>query len=222
MKTTYMEQVLANLEREPTKRVVVLLSGGIESMASCILLRNMDYEVVGLFVDYGQPNVEAERLIVQRAYKQNLVNFLEEVKLSMFTIGEAKTDKQGWVPARNSIFMTIAGAYAERHDADAISIGVMKQDLGVFGDNDPTHHHIMSALLSHSLGRGMDVLCPTLHYDKKALIRMCKSYGVLTVSCWNAKVVVLEKEVGDGDFPQVDIEVCGECAQCLELEECSK
>lgn len=218
VKTTYMETVKKGLRRNPTKRAVVLISGGVESVSSAILLNSVGYEVYGLFINYSQPNYDAERLCVDMLKDMEYIKEVREVELDLLQMREwPLTDDQAFVPARNTVFLSMAGAYAGLIDADCICIGMMEEDIGVFGDNDPTHHAIMQALLTHSLGRELKVVSPTRAMSKSALIEMCRRENVLTVSCWNAKVG--EDPLKGGGGKRLWIETCGECAQCLERKQ---
>ncbi len=142
MKTLANERWLENLQRPKTGRVAVLLSGGIDSTAVAALLKDRGLDVRPLFIDYGQRSLEAELLAAGRVTAALEIEAPRVLRCDVFEgiIGllpaEARTDAQAWVPARNTLFMLLAGIYAHSIEADGIAIGAMLEDNFVFGDND--------------------------------------------------------------------------------------
>lgn len=217
VKTTYMETVKQGLNRRKTGKVVVLLSGGVESTAAALLLTALRYEVHGLFINYSQPNYDAERFCVDQLVQTRYVTDVEEIKLPILEMkAHPLSDEDAFVPGRNTVMMAVAGAYAGKINADSICIGMMAEDIGVFGDNDPTHHAIMQSLLTHSLGRELSVITPTSMMTKSMLLRTCERENIQTVSCWDAKLRMDPLKSGEG--ARYWIETCGECEQCKERD----
>ena len=207
MKTLMLENELKGLSRKETYKVVLLHSGGADSTAAGFLLKEAGFDVIGYFIDYGQPNANAEYLCAcQSAKKLDMEVEYVDVKGTVITGDKWQDDNTAFVPCRNTLFMTLAAIAAYKHDADGIAIGFMKDDMGVFGDNDFSHHKMMEAILSKSLGRPMEVFLPIMSMWKKDIIELLRSRNLLdlTVSCWNAKIE-------DGQ-----VVTCGGCAQCLE------
>lgn len=216
IKTRMNETLLEGLARPEGNKAVVLYSGGVESTASGLVLKQQGYDVFPLMIDYGQNALEAEAYLARRSSEKMKLQPLHMVKtdlLSQLTKsallgGNALDDDNAWVPGRNTLFMVIAGIYASQIDADNISIGYMLDDNFVFGDNDYFHHREMGGLLAKSLLRPMEVLMPLRSKTKKDLIKMLRSADLLelTTSCWNAR---LDKKSGK----VVD---CQSCANCIE------
>lgn len=216
IKTRMNEELLRGLEREQTKRVVLLYSGGIDSTAAGLLLKQQGYEVYPLFLDYGQSAVGAERYLAETmpeklGFKPSQIietSLMQQLTKSRLLGQKAVDDSDAWVPGRNTLFMVIAGIYAKQIEADGISIGYMLDDNFVFGDNDYFHHKSMEELLSKTFLQPMEVFLPTKSMHKKDLIRLLYDSGDLdlTVSCWNA---LLENQ---------RVLSCHQCANCRERD----
>lgn len=217
IKTKYNEDLLKGLERKKTKKVVLLYSGGIDSTAAGIILKEKGFRVFPLFIDYGQNALEAEKFLAEKASK--ILGFetvkiiktdlLKQLTKSSLLGGKAENDNEAWVPGRNTLFMIIAGIFAKQIDADGICLGYMLDDNFVFGDNDYFHHKSVEELLSKSFLQPMKVMMPTASWHKKDLIALLQKKKVIqhTLSCWNAK------------FKEGKVVVCHECANCKEREE---
>lgn len=211
LKSHLLTRRSAGLTRIPTMKCVALFSGGVDSAATIIQLIGAGYEVFPVFVNYSQPSADAELFAARRIVNQLKLAPLEVVDLSGLAIFAPhrtswRNDDDAWVPARNTLFMVLAGAYAVRLDADGIAIGYTLDDNFVFGDNDYLHHKLMEAILYASMDRQVKVLMPLASRSKADAVAIVASRGILplTVSCWNAKVV------------NSVISCCGICANCLE------
>ena len=214
VKTKFNEDLLKGLQRKPTKSVVLLYSGGIDSTAAGVVLKTKGYKIFPLFIDYGQSALEAEKYLMQKMsaklkfepVKIIKTDLLKHLTKSSLLGRKAGDDSEAWVPGRNTLFMVIAGIFAKQIDADGICLGYMLDDNFVFGDNDYFHHKNIEELLSKSFLQPMAVMMPTVGWQKKDLITLLKKKNLLqyTVSCWNAKI------------KKNKVTVCGECANCLE------
>lgn len=215
IKTKLNEDLLKGLKRKETKKAVLLYSGGIDSTAVGLLLQEQGYEVYPLFIDYGQSALEAEKCLVKKMPPKldfkpvKIIKFdVKQLSKSQLLGGKAVEDAQAWVPGRNTLFMVLAGIYAQQIDADGIALGYMLDDNFVFGDNDYFHHLAVESVLSRSFLRPMKTFLPACSLTKKDLIKLLLKKKVLssTVSCWNPKL--------EGSR----IISCKKCANCLERE----
>lgn len=216
VKTKMNEDLLRGLQRENTGRVVLMYSGGVDSTVAGLILQEQGKDVYPLFIDYGQSSVTAERQLVenvpvQLGFQPTQVietDLLKKLTRSKLLGEESKDDSDAWVPGRNTLFMVIAGIYAEQIDGDGIAIGYMLDDNFVFGDNDYFHHKGVEDILSKSFLRPMEVFLPIRSLTKKDLLKRLSDAGMLdlTVSCWNA-------QYNDGKITS-----CHECANCKERE----
>ena len=132
------------------KRCVCIISGGMDSALSAKIAQNDEYEIIALHFNYGQ-RTEAKELESFRKIADS-VNAIEsyEIDLPFFeSIGaSALTDKSidvptggledgvpvTYVPFRNGIFLSIASAIAEKHNAKALYIGVVEEDSSGYPD----------------------------------------------------------------------------------------
>ena len=214
IKTRFNIETLKGLQRKETHKVVLLHSGGIDSTAAGILLKEEGYSLYPLFFDYKQSPVEVERFCVGllakelgfNEAKEIKVDFLKELSKSLFLGGKPFTDDEAYVPGRNTVFMVMAGIHAYEINADGVAIGYMMDDNFVFGDNMFAHHMLMEVVLSETFLRPMKVFMPTKSYTKGHLMGILNRYGVLdkTVSCWNPTLK-------NGKVVE-----CGKCANCVE------
>lgn len=220
LKTTELGAVMKGLERQSTKRVVLLYSGGADSTAAGLKLHEDGYSIYPIFFDYNQNARDAERFLVSNApdtlgfEKTKIVqtDLLAQLSHSALLGGEAKDDTSAWVPGRNTLFMIAAGIYGHQIDADGIAIGYMRSDEGVFGDSNMLHHKMVETLLEKTLSRPMDIHLPLAQMTKIDVLQYLNDHGVidLTVSCWNAAL------------RDNKIQTCHTCANCVEREESLK
>lgn len=208
--------LLKGLRREDTKKIVLLYSGGIDSTAVGLLLKDQGYDIYPLFIDYGQSSSIAERYLVKFAPKKLGLKSSKIIKTDLLCqltksklLGKKSLDdKDAWVPGRNTLFMVIAGIYAKQIEADGIAIGYMLDDNFVFGDNDYFHHKGLEEILSKSFLQPMQVFLPAKSMTKRELIKKLMEVKALnlTISCWNAKL----------DHKRITS--CHKCANCLERD----
>lgn len=217
-KTTEQIALLEGLQREPTNSVVLLYSSGADSTATGLKLAENGYTIHPVYIDYGQTASPAEELLATKTPEQlgfepthiiRMADLMLSLTKSSLLGGSAKDDKDAWVPARNTLFMLLAGIYAYQIDADGIAIGFIVEDQGVFGDSNIIHHKLEEALLTQTLSRPMKVFTPIMSMTKKDVLRYLLDHNALelTVSCWNARV--------EGEI----VVSCHECANCKERDE---
>lgn len=216
IKTKMNTDLLSGLARKRTNRIVLLFSGGIDSLAVGLLLINKGYKIYPLFIDYGQSAQTAERYLAKLTSRK--VGF-EEIKIIETSLIKNLTksnllgqssinDNDAWVPGRNTLFMIIAGIYAQQINADGIAIGYMIDDNFVYGDNDYFHHKTAEHLLSKSFLRPIKVFMPAKAKTKLELVNLLNQANLLsmTTSCWNAKL--------NGN----KVKECHVCANCIEKQ----
>lgn len=189
-----------------TKRAVVLLSGGLDSATALAVAADQGFEAFALAVDYGQRHdaeLEAARRIAGRAGAS-----LKIVSVDLRAIGgSALTDdidvpeeqtEEGipvtYVPARNTVLLSLALGYAEVLQADAIFIGVNAVDYSGYPDCRPEYiaaYQAMAQLATKAgvEGAALEIRTPLIDLTKAEIIQMGTSLGVdysLTVSCYQA------------------------------------
>ncbi len=204
-------------------RAVVLLSGGLDSYTAAAIAREDGCELYALTVRYGQ--VHAREVTAARAVARALgvAKHLElDVNLAAFggsaLVGAAEVpkdrplDRPGeipitYVPARNTVFLSLALAWAEVVGAEAIVIGVNALDYSGYPDCRPEYLAAFERLAALATragveGRPLRILAPLVRLSKADIIRRGLSLGVdyaLTHSCYD---------------PRPDGRACGRCDSC--------
>ena len=200
------------------KKAVVLVSGGLDSATALAIARDLGFECHALSVDYGQRHhseLDAARRVTDAAGVP-----LKILPLDLRAIGgSALTDdidvpesETGgipvtYVPARNTIMLSLALAYAEVLGADHIFIGVNAVDYSGYPDCRPEFiaaYQEMARLATRASVEGapMTIHTPLIGLTKAEIIRSGTELGVdymVTVSCYQAD--------GEG-------RACGVCDSC--------
>jgi 7-cyano-7-deazaguanine synthase len=203
-------------------RAVLLLSGGVDSYTAGAMARRDGYELYALTVRYGQ--VHAREIEAARDVARNLhvVTHVElDVNLAAFggsaLVGDGEIPKDRelesagipstYVPARNTIFLSLALGWAEVIGADAIVLGVNALDYSGYPDCRPEYLAAFERLATLATragieGRSIEIKAPLLRLSKAEIIREGLSldldYG-LTHSCYDP---------APSGFP------CGRCDSC--------
>ncbi len=220
------------------KPAIILLSGGLDSTTCLAIAASQGFACHALSFQYGQrhvPELNAARLI---ASKMGVVSHaVIALDTSVFsrslltskvaplpdfqtTQGIART----YVPARNTVFLAYALAYAESLQSHDIFIGVSSIDYSGYPDCRPAFIHAFQALANGETqagveGRPIHIHAPLLHLSKAQTLQAGYALGVdyaLTVSCYQAT------EQG---------EACGRCDSCgfrkqgfieAQIEDCTR
>ncbi len=189
------------------KNAVVLLSGGLDSATVLAMACAQGFSCYALSVDYGQRHY-AELAAAQRvaqtlgAYEHRVIN----IDLTGFG-GSALTDNNiavpqqptegiplTYVPARNTIMLSLAMAWAEVLQARDIFIGVNAVDYSGYPDCRPDYIEAFQRMANLATraaveGHPLAVHAPLLHMSKAEIIRQGIALGVdymQTVSCYQA------------------------------------
>ncbi len=201
-------------------KAVVLVSGGLDSATVLALARADGYDCYALSFDYGQRH-RIELAAAARVVKHLGASEHRTVKLDIGWIGgSALTDSRipvpqtasagipvTYVPARNTVFLSIALGWAEVLAARAIFIGVNALDYSGYPDCRPEFIEAFQALAALATragtqGETIQVRTPLIHMKKAEIIQTGVRLGVdyaLTTSCYN---------------PDVQGRACGRCDSC--------
>lgn len=197
-----------NLVAEADANAVVLLSGGLDSATVLAIARNQGYRCHCLSVNYGQRH-GAELQAAQRVAAQlgavahhtlqlDLAAFggsaLTDATIAVPTVGEQPGIPVTYVPARNTIMLSLALAWAEVLSASHIFVGVNAVDYSGYPDCRPEFVQAFENLANLATkaaveGRPLHVHAPLMPLSKAAIIQWGQSLGVdygLTVSCYQA------------------------------------
>lgn len=204
------------------RKAVVLLSGGLDSYTAGAIAGAEEYELYALTLRYGQVHAREVAAAREVAKALAVARHLElDVPLSEIggsaLVGDGAIPKDRpldaagipstYVPARNTVFLSLAMAWAEVTGAEAIVIGVNALDYSGYPDCRPEflrafEHVAALATRAGVEGRPLRILAPLLELSKAEIIRRGLALGVdygLTVSCYD---------------PGPDGRPCGRCDSC--------
>ena len=201
------------------KSAVVLLSGGLDSMVCAALAREQGLSVVALTVDYNQRHrveLEAARAIAAKLADRHIVLPLDLRAFGGSALtADIAVPKDGfgdgipvtYVPARNTIFLSLALGLAEASNARDIFIGVNALDYSGYPDCRPEfiEQFEKTANLATKAGVGGDrftIHAPLQHMSKAEIAREAQRLGLdaaLSHSCYD---------------PLPDGRHCGRCDAC--------
>jgi len=203
-------------------KAVLLLSGGLDSYTAGAIARAEGYDLYALTIRYGQVHAREVDAARQVAKALGAARHLElDVPLSTLggssLVGDGAIPKDRaldapgipstYVPARNTVFLSLALAWAEVTGAEAIAIGVNALDYSGYPDCRPEYLHAFERVAALATKAGVEgkplrILAPLLQLSKADIIRRGLALGVdygLTLSCYD---------------PQPDGRSCGRCDSC--------
>lgn len=209
------------------RKAVVLLSGGLDSTTTLAIARARGFECYALTVRYGQlhdQELQAARAVAAAlgaAAHHVLELDLRPLAVSALThesievpkdrpmaeIGAEGDVPPTYVPARNTVLMSLALAWAESLGAEDLFLGVNVLDASGYPDCRPAFVSAFEALANVATragtrGQALRVHAPLIEWTKAQIIRRGLELGVdyaMTHSCYDP--------VGDG--------ACGRCDACL-------
>jgi 7-cyano-7-deazaguanine synthase len=201
---------------------VVLLSGGLDSYTAAAIVQRDGFDVCALSVLYGQRHVreiDAARAIARAlGVREHL-----EMRVDLAAFGGSAltadtpvpkdraidaTIPSTYVPARNTVFLSLALAWAEVLDARDIAIGANALDYSGYPDCRPEYLQAFERLAVLATRAGVEgarfrIHAPLLHMSKAEIIRTGLSLGLdygLTHSCYD---------------PDAAGRPCGRCDSCV-------
>ena len=203
-------------------KAVILLSGGLDSTTVLAIAKEQNYDCYALSFDYGQKQRSELESSIAIAKKSNVIEH-RIMKISLNDIGgSALTDKDisvpkfsdsddipiTYVPARNTIFLSFALAWAEVVDCQTIFIGVNALDYSGYPDCRPEFIEAFETMANLATkqsveGDKIQIKTPLINLTKAEIIKKGLSLGVdysETTSCYDAN------SLG---------EACGECDACV-------
>ncbi|HEY7249092.1 MAG TPA: 7-cyano-7-deazaguanine synthase QueC [Methylomirabilota bacterium] len=207
-------------------RAVVLLSGGLDSATALAVARNEGFECYALSFDYGQRHdrelESARRVAGALGAKQHLVLRLDlraiggSALTADIAVPKSRSESEmsagipvTYVPARNTIFLSHALAWAEVLESSDIFIGVNALDYSGYPDCRPEYTEAFERLANLATRAGVEgrmrlrIHTPLIDLSKAQIVRRGTELGVdfgLTWSCYE---------------PQPDGRACGRCDSCL-------
>jgi 7-cyano-7-deazaguanine synthase len=202
-------------------RAVILLSGGLDSATVLALARRDGRDCLALSIVYGQRHgVEleaAKRVADALGVVEHIVHPLDlrvfggSALTGDIDVPKDAVDAPGipvtYVPARNTIFLSLALGYAEARDAKEIWIGVNALDFSGYPDCRPEFIEAFQQVILTGTRSGVEhgeprLVAPLLHMTKADIIRTGTELGLdygITHSCYDP----------------IDGKACGHCDSCL-------
>ena len=201
------------------KKAVCIISGGMDSAVSAYMAKKRDgYAIVAVHFNYGQRTQKKEL----EAFRElcDALGVVKKIELDLPFIhqigGSALVDETiavpvggiepgvpvTYVPYRNGIFLSIAGAIAEKEEAQALYIGVVEEDSSGYPDCTDTFIQKIEAAINEGTKKStvLSIKMPLVHLKKEEIVKE----GVV----WN---VPLEKT---WSCYQNDEKACGVCDSC--------
>ena len=203
----------------PAPQAVVLLSGGLDSMVCAALAREQGFEVIALTIDYGQRHrveLQAARRIAADLATRHVILPLDlrafggsalTADMAVPKDGVAQGIPVTYVPARNTIFLSLALGLAESSGARDLFVGVNALDYSGYPDCRPEFVAAFGALANLATregveGRGFTVHAPLQDMTKADIAREAARLGLdagISHSCYD---------------PAPDGGACGLCDAC--------
>jgi len=204
-----------------SKNAVILFSGGLDSTTCLALAKKEGFDCLALSFSYSQRHSSELIAAKKIADKLGVKHQVFHIPINQFA-GSALTDDQisvpethgasdgipsTYVPARNTIFLSVALGWAEVTDAQDIFVGISSVDYSGYPDCRPEYLNAFQNLANLATkagveGRSLQIQAPLIHLSKADTIRLGIDLGVdysQTVSCYQAN------ENG---------EACGKCDSC--------
>lgn len=201
-------------------RSVILLSGGMDSATVLSIAQDAGEECYALSFAYGQKHdaeLDAARSIAAQmgTHEHRVISIdLGQLGGSALTDASIEVPEAGgegipttYVPARNTVFLSLGLAWAEVLEADAIYAGVNAIDYSGYPDCRPEYIAAFQSMTNlatkrTSEGKTLDIRTPLINLSKSEIVQLGASLGVdfsLTVSCYSADTTGA---------------ACGECDAC--------
>ena len=202
------------------KKAIILFSGGLDSTTCLALAKSKGFDCYGLSFSYGQKH-SAELLAAARiAHHMGITHKVLNLDVDLFA-GSALTDTEiavpdykkseeipvTYVPARNTIFLSMALGFAESIGSRDIFIGVSSVDYSHYPDCRPEFIQAFQTMANLATKAGVEgdpftIHAPLQYLSKVQTVELGVELGVnygLTVSCYKAN------DAG---------EACGHCDSC--------
>lgn len=206
--------------RTKMKKAVVLLSGGLDSTTCAAIAKSEGYELYALTFDYNQRHIkeiEYARLVAEMmGVKEHSIVLFDFSKIGVSALTsdiDVPMDRElgdeipvTYVPARNTVFLSFALAYAETIGTGDIFIGVSQIDYSGYPDCRSEYIEAFEKMANLATKQAVTGECPIrihtplINLTKAETIRLGLSLGVDYDKTWSC--------YSGGDNP------CGHCDSC--------
>lgn len=200
------------------KKAVCIISGGMDSALSAKIAQKEGYEIIAVHFNYGQ-RTEKKELVCFRKIAEDVnavksyeidLGFFEQIGASALTDSSIEVPTGGleegvpvtYVPFRNGIFLSIAAAIAEKHQAEALFIGVVEEDSSGYPDCRESYIRQMQKAIN--LGTKdetkLEIKMPLVSLKKSEIVQKAIELGVPLEHTWSCY--------------QSEKKACGVCDSC--------
>ena len=180
------------------KKALCIISGGLDSTTCAYIAKSQGYEIIGLHFDYEQRTMRKERECFEK-----ICDEIGAKKIPKNGLDSSETVPITYVQFRNGIFLSIAGAIAEKEGCEVMFIGVVEEDSS--GYPDCTQNFIESFENALNLGTAtsakIKIQMPLVHLNKAQIVQTALDLGVNVALPWSC----YEREDS----------ACGLCESCL-------
>ena len=192
---------------ENTNKAIVLISGGLDSATTLAIAKHLGFNCHGLSFDYKQRNISelvaAKNIAVSLGTTEHKIIKIDLAQIGGSALTDEKIDVPDYptdgipityVPARNTLFLSYALAWAEVLDVYDIFIGVNSVDYSGYPDCRSEYIQAYEKLAvlatkAGAQGKKFNIHTPLIKLNKGEIIKKGISLGVdfsLTVSCYQA------------------------------------
>jgi len=213
-----IEKELSLIEPE-NRSCILLFSGGIDSTILLYLLKNFNFVINVLTINYADRNpkeLEACKKIVSMTKPRNYIEISLDFMRESITLYQLNGNNMMkailenlpsyYIPARNIIFLSIAAYYAEFLDSRFIFTGHVKEDVSILPDVNESFINKMNEILRFGTYAGREgklkIMLPFAKLTKRDLVDLALKYNVPLEYTWSCHES-FEKH-------------CGKCRGCLE------
>lgn len=207
-----------------TKKSVILISGGLDSATTLAIAKEQGYDCYAMSFNYGQRHqveLQSAKTISKElgALEHKVVSLgLNDIGGSALTDNNIQVPQHAshdieegipvtYVPARNTVFLSLALGWAEVLEAEAIFIGVNAVDYSGYPDCRPEYIEAFQTMANLATKMGVEgkliqILTPLIHLTKAEIIQKGTHLGVdysKTLSCYS---------------PDSEGKACGLCDSC--------
>ena len=208
------------MKNKVSKKAIILLSGGLDSLTTLAIAQQLGFKCYALHVIYGQRHA-SETHAAKKIADFHQVESFRQINIDMswlkssaltnhsLTIPEQRTDgiPVTYVPARNTIMMSLAVAWAETVEANDIFLGVNAVDYSGYPDCRPEYIKAYETMVNLGIksaveGEPFHIHTPLIQLSKEDIILKGLMLGVdysMSVSCYQA---------------DADGRACGKCDSC--------